>query len=458
MAYARRVQPAGYPRAQCRYIDQDVRRRSTTGAIRRPARPAASDRVPHPGLCPGAGRGSRRRPSPRHRTSRLRSPPTAGQHARPGRVISSGYGYRVGPGSPPRARGRLSVWVWRLDRRGLTPACAGTSRTVRISPALSRAHPRVRGDIVGARLRPRVDRGSPPRARGHPPATNHTPRRRGLTPACAGTSSPTTSAIIGGRAHPRVRGDIDWPAVIAASLMGSPPRARGHLDPQVGDRVQCGLTPACAGTSWSASPAAGETRAHPRVRGDIRTVSDGSSAGWGSPPRARGHRAAGPVRGAAQGLTPACAGTSRCVMVANTHASGSPPRARGHPGGDQRRGGRRGLTPACAGTSARQRTCGSSGRAHPRVRGDINPTSTAYGLFQGSPPRARGHPLERTSQTEQWGLTPACAGTSRRRGWWPSSPRAHPRVRGDITLTIAAGIGTMGSPPRARGHPSAPKR
>ncbi len=27
-----------------------------------------------------------------------------------------------------------------------------------------------------------------------------------------------------------------------------------------------------------------------------------------------------------------------------------------------------------------------------------------------------------------------------------------------ITLTIAAGIGTMGSPPRARGHPSAPKR
>ena len=371
MAYARRVQPAGYPRAQCRYIDQDVRRRSTTGAIRRPARPAASDRVPHPGLCPGAGRGSRRRPSPRHRTSRLRSPPTAGQHARPGRVISSGYGYRVGPGSPPRARGRLSVWVWRLDRRGLTPACAGTSRTVRISPALSRAHPRVRGDSVGARLRPRVDRGSPPRARGHPPATNHTPRRRGLTPACAGTSSPTTSAIIGGRAHPRVRGDIDWPAVIAASLMGSPPRARGHLDPQVGDRVQCGLTPACAGTSWSASPAAGETRAHPRVRGDIRTVSDGSSAGWGSPPRARGHRAAGPVRGAAQGLTPACAGTSRTVVVVH-----------------HRRG------------------------AHPRVRGDIHACRCAGSTRRGSPPRARGHHAGAGGGRAVRGLTPACAGTS----------------------------------------------
>ena len=311
MAYARRVQPAGYPRAQCRYIDQDVRRRSTTGAIRRPARPAASDRVPHPGLCPGAGRGSRRRPSPRHRTSRLRSPPTAGQHARPGRVISSGYGYRVGPGSPPRARGRLSVWVWRLDRRGLTPACAGTSRTVRISPALSRAHPRVRGDIVGARLRPRVDRGSPPRARGHPPATNHTPRRRGLTPACAGTSSPTTSAIIGGRAHPR-------------------------------------------------------------VRGDIRTVSDGSSAGWGSPPRARGHRAAGPVRGAAQGLTPACAGTSRTVVVVH-----------------HRRG------------------------AHPRVRGDIHACRCAGSTRRGSPPRARGHHAGAGGGRAVRGLTPACAGTSR---------------------------------------------
>ncbi len=392
MAYARRVQPAGYPRAQCRYIDQDVRRRSTTGAIRRPARPAASDRVPHPGLCPGAGRGSRRRPSPRHRTSRLRSPPTAGQHARPGRVISSGYGYRVGPGSPPRARGRLSVWVWRLDRRGLTPACAGTSRTVRISPALSRAHPRVRGDIVGARLRPRVDRGSPPRARGHPPATNHTPRRRGLTPACAGTSSPTTSAIIGGRAHPRVRGDIDWPAVIAASLMGSPPRARGHLDPQVGDRVQCGLTPACAGTSWSASPAAGETRAHPRVRGDIRTD------------------------------------FGRII-------------------------GRMGLTPACAGTSCRRPRTGCRAGAHPRVRGDIAHGRSSPPSPWGSPPRARGHPRMPLRRQHEAGLTPACAGTSRRRGWWPSSARAHPRVRGDIRVPGGGDPGMMGSPPRARGHP-----
>ena len=291
MAYARRVQPAGYPRAQCRYIDQDVRRRSTTGAIRRPARPAASDRVPHPGLCPGAGRGSRRRPSPRHRTSRLRSPPTAGQHARPGRVSSSGYGYRVGPGSPPRARGRLSVWVWRLDRRGLTPACAGTSRTVRISPALSRARPRVRGDVVGARLRSRVDRGSPPRARGHPPATNHTPRRRGLTPACAGTSSPTTSAIIGGRAHPRVRGDIDWPAVIAASLMGSPPRARGHPGQPVPQPVRRGLTPACAGTSVRFRTDHRPDGAHPRVRGDIVPQAPYGVPRRGSPPRARGHRA-----------------------------------------------------------------------------------------------------------------------------------------------------------------------
>ena len=432
MAYARRVQPAGYPRAQCRYIDQDVRRRSTTGAIRRPARPAASDRVPHPGLCPGAGRGSRRRPSPRHRTSRLRSPPTAGQHARPGRVISSGYGYRVGPGSPPRARGRLSVWVWRLDRRGLTPACAGTSRTVRISPALSRAHPRVRGDIVGARLRPRVDRGSPPRARGHPPATNHTPRRRGLTPACAGTSSPTTSAIIGGRAHPRVRGDIDWPAVIAASLMGSPPRARGHLDPQVGDRVQCGLTPACAGTSWSASPAAGETRAHPRVRGDIRTVSDGSSAGWGSPPRARGHRAAGPVRGAAQGLTPACAGTSRTVVVVHhrrgahprvrgdicsttnvrVERAGSPPRARGHQPDVNCVRVIPGLTPACAGTSPGTDVADRAVGAHPRVRGDITPARVVAEQSAGSPPRARGHHADDRGRDRHHGLTPACAGTS----------------------------------------------
>ena len=335
--------------------------------------------------------------------------------------------------------------------------------------------------------------GSPPRARGHPRGRPAAWNRRGLTPACAGTSGPAGRVVLAVGAHPRVRGDIDRCGSRLHRAAGSPPRARGHLSDRVAaellvegspprarghpgtrraGRSGPGLTPACAGTSRVSRCPPQPRGAHPRVRGDIITDLQSSGRRRGSPPRARGHRALPASPGDRMGLTPACAGTSPARAVrtpghgahprvrgdigvptrADRRDGGSPPRARGHRQLNDPGPTGRGLTPACAGTSRRQ-ACGAAPRgAHPRVRGDISADLARTWISMGSPPRARGHlrPVGRADQLE--GLTPACAGTSPVATAYRIVRRAHPRVRGDIDFRWLWDVEAEGSPPRARGH------
>ena len=139
-------------------------------------------------------------------------------------------------------------------------------------------------------------------------------------------------------------------------------------------------------------------------------------------------------------------------------AAGSPPRARGHPHRGRRPHDDLGLTPACAGTSSGLLPPVGEYRAHPRVRGDIPSTRLLPDVYEGSPPRARGHPSPATVVAGVGGLTPACAGTSTGRA--PSTSRlgAHPRVRGDIAGRQGSWGSGRGSPPRARGHLGARRR
>ena len=100
----------------------------------------------------------------------------------------------VSEGSPPRARGRLQGPPPGVPGAGLTPACAGTSRPPRSQTSTHWAHPRVRGDVLDRLAFDEVRQGSPPRARGRRCCWQGPPLVRGLTPACAGTSRvPATS-------------------------------------------------------------------------------------------------------------------------------------------------------------------------------------------------------------------------------------------------------------------------
>ena len=193
-------------------------------------------------------------------------------------------------GSPPRARGHPIHPSAARRVRGLTPACAGTSVAGDGSRWSWWAHPRVRGDINWTSAEYVPAGGSPPRARGHRRSAGELGQRPGLTPACAGTSRTRLWGWSGRGAHPRVRGDVPPGRLHRPIHWGSPPRARGRRVALLATSPARGLTPACAGTStvhalegseYAGSPprARGRrcvvtidewpSRAHPRVRGDV---------------------------------------------------------------------------------------------------------------------------------------------------------------------------------------------
>ncbi len=241
-----------------------------------------------------------------------------------GEQIRRGFQRLPWTGSPPRARGAGRGELGPRVQGGITPACAGSSCTCSPRPTRRSDHPRVRGEQVREPGRCRCGRGSPPRARGAERRPLARAGRVRITPACAGSSSPSLWSRTRSRDHPRVRGEQGARAPYMPWLDGSPPRARGAERRLVAPVPHPRITPACAGSRrpWAGSSCA--WRDHPRVRGEQTSIGVAGGVVGGSPPRARG---AGVRRDRArelEGITPACAG-SRC------HRPGCPPTPRDHP-------------------------------------------------------------------------------------------------------------------------------
>src|SRR5690606_39021501 len=237
----------------------------------------------------------------------------------------------------PRVRGDDEIPLSdRAYAARFTPACAGTTTSPSGFPRVIRGSPpRARGRRVGGRRRTRCFTVHP-RVRGDDmPLVRHCDPGARFTPACAGTTT--------GR----------WYVLDAAD--GSPPRARGRLNPAIRAKSRRAV--------------------HPRVRGDDVAV-DGVRCG--------DHR-----------FTPACAGTTVLLELRERAPDGSPPRARGRL--------------AQAGAIADIRS------VHPRVRGDDVGGDTKGELRDGSPPRARGRrQTSTTSKVAVAGSPPRARG--RRRG------------------------------------------
>jgi len=231
----------------------------------------------------------------------------------------------------------------------------------------------VRGDIATTASTPSFAAGSPPRAWGHL-ARRH-PERHGrrFTPTCVGTSTRPGEGRAYPEVHPHVRGDITSGALLWRFLLGSPPRAWGHLRIEQGNDWGYRFTPTCVGTSggcgllWHVSPV------HPHVRGDIHGISKEEVCNAGSPPRAWGHLSDWWSKWRRLRFTPTCVGTSS--------ASPQPP---------------------------------SPPTVHPHVRGDILFDPLVPDEWRGSPPRAWGHPKNSSWQWMCPRFTPTCVGTSER--------------------------------------------
>ena len=253
-------------------------------------------------------------------------------------------------GSSPLARGALGQVRRARAPTGIIPACAGSTSQLARRSWDSRDHPRLRGEHAVWYVEHGFGVGSSPLAREHPlsffvsscpPGSSPLARGaqkeqttdgrvRGIIPACAGSTRPPASLASRRWDHPRLRGEHESRSLLACSLTGSSPLARGaHLADAAGEGAD-GIIPACAGSTTSGSqgrPSAGD---HPRLRGEHLFQPPLLMVCWGSSPLARGarrgsgnHRRYGGIiplaRGALNpvtlrtgggGIIPACAGST----------------------------------------------------------------------------------------------------------------------------------------------------
>ena len=152
-----------------------------------------------------------------------------------------------GAGSPPLARGTALHIVAKAAYAGITPACAGNRNVCRGNLTARRDHPRLRGEQPPHGDGADIQQGSPPLARGTAvkrPCVRVTCR---ITPACAGNSYPLLCVLKRHGDHPRLRGEQPHSKIPCKIQRGSPPLARGTVLETQREETQPGITPACAG-------------------------------------------------------------------------------------------------------------------------------------------------------------------------------------------------------------------
>ena len=150
--------------------------------------------------------------------------------------------------------------------------------------------------------------GSPPRVRGTESSPGLPVLDRWITPACAGNSHPGSRLAFPAADHPRVCGEQAEHSAVLLSDVGSPPRVRGTGCVPVIVALPVGITPACAGNSRCCWPVCCCSWDHPRVCGEQRVSPYVPASSRGSPPRVRGTDTQNSQKLYTNGITPACAG------------------------------------------------------------------------------------------------------------------------------------------------------
>ena len=151
-------------------------------------------------------------------------------------------------GSPPLARGIQAEKSVRTKDFRITPACAGNT-PARVSYSIFPGdHPRLRGEYHTDNLWTAGTVGSPPLARGIQDVTFEIAHGSGITPACAGNTTPGKSGT--------------------ARELGSPPLARGIRKEWQSIYPERRITPACAGNTILFKKCLHNKKDHPRLRGE----------------------------------------------------------------------------------------------------------------------------------------------------------------------------------------------
>ena len=111
------------------------------------------------------------------------------------------------PGSPPRMRGKVSVFSLPPTTFGITPAYAGKSILPHLFDCAGWDHPRVCGEKGSRIFQDPAGMGSPPRMRGKVMRRFSASAVGGITPAYAGKRAAGVACECGNGDHPRVCGE-----------------------------------------------------------------------------------------------------------------------------------------------------------------------------------------------------------------------------------------------------------
>ena len=220
--------------------------------------------------------------------------------------LFSGYG----GGSSPLTRGAPIGGKRRERLQRLIPAHAGSTTWFTPTPLACTAHPRSRGEhrltspIMG------TCPGSSPLTRGAPELSTITPGKRRLIPAHAGSTPPRGFLLCDGAAHPRSRGEHPDGRAEGSGSVGSSPLTRGAPGRATTTIRLRRLIPAHAGSTCSMIGARSAPRAHPRSRGEHKTMATARNAHLGSSPLTRGARPSKCPYRTPTGLIPAHAGST----------------------------------------------------------------------------------------------------------------------------------------------------
>ena len=148
-------------------------------------------------------------------------------------------------------RGKLSLDLSPSALFGITPAYAG--KTLYSIARLSRVqdHPRVCGENRSLKTSLFKNIGSPPRMRGKLGEWEQRKPIYRITPAYAGKTVSQGFLYSHCPDHPRVCGENPLCLFCKTAALGSPPRMRGKLNPNVRSKIPVRITPAYAGKTFT---------------------------------------------------------------------------------------------------------------------------------------------------------------------------------------------------------------
>ena len=354
-------------------------------------------------------------------------------------------------GSSPRVRGTPERPAHHVRRARFIPACAGNSASATWRIGEDTVHPRVCGELPSPAPARGYQGGSSPRVRGTHwrGRSAATPRR--FIPACAGNSSRSALHFAGLAVHPRVCGELAARIAIQSWASGSSPRVRGTLGPPLAGPAPDRFIPACAGNSMRRSRSRSGRSVHPRVCGELGGVDLVADAEHGSSPRVRGTLVGDAQRCVRAAVHPRVCG--ELVVAPRRHASGvgSSPRVRGtlHAAPSAALVIR--FIPACAGNSSSACMLSAMDTVHPRVCGELPSLSMPPSRSIGSSPRVRGTRCRRRGPSRRLRFIPACAGNSPPVALVAPNRPVHPRVCGELSAPLHGSASVHGSSPRVRG-------